>query len=120
MRNKNYFIDLHNKVDRLEKDFENFEAIIDTHDKLFERFFDIEKSVHSCEGEDMEIFTSLKKIILYELERITEVHEALDFIYTRMQITKEEEKYFKKIKALSKKINAKKKLIEKASSPALI
>ena len=119
MRNKNHFIELHNKVDRLEKDYENFEAIINTHDKLFERFFDFGNAVHICEGEDMEIFASLKKIILYELERITELYENLDFNYTRMNITKEEEVYFKKLKTLSKKITTKKKLIEKASSPNL-
>ena len=119
MRNKNHFIELHNKVDRLEKDYANFEAIIDIHDKLFERFFDFDKAVHTCEGEDMEIFASLKKIILYELERITELYENLDFNYTRMNITKEEEVYFKKLKTLSKKITTKKKLIEKASSPNL-
>ena len=93
MVNSNHFEPLHDKVAQLENDFVNFELIVNTHDKLFERFFDFDKAVHSCEGEDMEIFVSLKKIISYDFKRLSTLQERLELVYLRMIISKEEEKW---------------------------
>ncbi len=114
MRNVNYFIELHNNVNRLEKDFENFEILLNAHDRLFERFFDFDKAVHSCESEDMNIFALLKDVISYEFERLSNSHEKLKLIYDRSVITDEEEIYFKKVQDISDKISAKKELLKKA------
>ena len=112
MRNKSYFNELHNNVNRLEKDYENFETLINAHDKLFERFFDFDKAVHSCEGEDMEIFTCLKKVILYEFDRMSDLCKRLEFTYNCTIITVEEETYFRKVKDVSAKISTTKELSE--------
>ena len=37
MRNKSYFNELHNNVNRLEKDYENFETLINARDTLIEQ-----------------------------------------------------------------------------------
>ncbi len=105
---------MHNKVNRLEKDYENFEILINAHDRLFERFFDLDKAVHSCESEDMEIFASLKNIILYEFDRMSDSCERLEYIYRLSVITDEEEIYFRKVKDVSEKISATKELLKKA------
>ena len=115
MVNSNHFEPLHDKVAQLENDFENFELIVSTHDKLFERFFDSNKAVHSCECEDMEIFASLKKIISYDFKRLSTLQERLELVYSRMIISKEEEKYFKRFQTVSEKIVEKRRLLEKAS-----